>query len=493
MDKSPTEATTVDRAGDVRAFRVIWFGQLLAAIGSSLTGFVLGVWVYQSTGSATQFAIIFMASSLPGVFISPFAGAIADRFDRRWLMVVGNAAGGTVVGVLALLLWTDLLQIWHIYLTTTAVATFGVMHATAFYAVTPQLVPKDQLGRANGLLQITQAARIAAPLIAGMLLATIGLQGVILLDLAATGFAIVVLLMVPVAKRLTVAPGAGERSSFFRDLGYGWWYLRRRGSGLLWLVTVFAGFNFCYAMAGVLVQPLILSFSDEVTLGVLMFCGGSGFFVGSLVMSIWKGPRQRVRAILLILPVAGVVLALHGLRPSPWLIGVVAPLFLFTLPVLMAVSMALIQTKVESAAMGRVIAAVRMIGQSAMPVAYLLAGPLADRVAEPAMAPGGALADSVGRLIGTGNGRGIALLFCAVGLLLVLIAVIGASSARLRRLEVELPDADHQAPAGADTAESVTQSAPPASDDDDPAGAPEDSGPGPEPGISTPAATPTRK
>src|SRR5690606_23883175 len=146
---------------------------------------------------------------------------------------------------------------------------------------------------------------------------------------------------------------------------------------------VFAGFNFCYAMAGVLVQPLILSVSDEVTLGVLMFCGGAGFFVGSLVMSVWKGPRQRVRAILLILPVAGVVLALHGLAPSPWLIGVVAPLFLFTLPVLMTLSMVIVQTKVEAESMGRVIAAVRMIGQSEMPVAYLLAPLVVDRVVEP--------------------------------------------------------------------------------------------------------------
>jgi DHA3 family macrolide efflux protein-like MFS transporter len=438
-----TEAAAVETARNVRKFQMIWAGQLCSAIGSSLTGFVLGVWVFQTTGSATQFAIIFMASTLPGIIVAPFAGAVVDRYDRRALMVVSNAAGGVVIAVLALLLWTDLIQVWHIYLTAAAAAAFGALHMTAFYAVTPQLVPKQKLGKANGLLQVTQAARIAAPLVAGILLATIGLRGVILVDLAATGFAIVVLLLVRLRRELTAAPGGDQPRSFLSDLGYGWRYLRGR-SGLMALVLLFTGFNFCYAIAGVLVQPLILSFADEVTLGILMFCGGAGFFAGSILMSTWGGPKRRVRGILVILALGGVVLALHGLSPSPWLIAVVAPLFLVTLPILMGTSMALVQTKVEGEAMGRVIAAVRMAGQAAMPLAYVLAGPLADRVAEPALAPGGALADTAGALLGTGPGRGIALIFWVVGLLLILLALAGAASKRLRGLEAELPDADHR-------------------------------------------------
>lgn len=449
------DAADVDTRSNLRKFRMIWAGQLCAAIGSSLTGFVLGVWVFQTTGSATQFAIIFMASTLPGVIVAPFAGAIVDRFDRRVLMVVSNGAGGVVIAVLALLLWTDVIQVWHIYLTAAAAAAFGALHLTAFYAVTPRLVPKEKLGKANGLLQVTQAARIAAPLVAGVLLATIGLRGVILVDLATTVFAIVVLVSVRLSKNLTGAPGADRERSFLSDLGYGWSYLRQR-PGLLRLVALFTGFNFCYALAGVLVQPLILSFSDEVTLGVLMFCGGAGFFAGSVLMSAWGGPKRRVRGILLLLAGGGVVLALHGLSPSPWLIAVVAPLFLLTLPILMGTSMALVQTKVEGESMGRVIAAVRMAGQAAMPVAYLLAGPLADRVAEPAMAPGRPLAGSAGELIGTGPGRGIALLFWVAGLALLLLAAAGASSRRLRRLEEELPDADAR-PAAPASAPAETQ------------------------------------
>lgn len=458
-DTLPSES---DTRRNVLLFRAIWAGQLVAALGSSLTGFVLGVWVFQTTGSATQFAIIYMAATVPGVVVSPFAGAIVDRFDRRLLMVVSNGAGGVVISVLAALLWTDSIETWHVYLTTAAAAAFAALHLTSFYAITPKLVPRERLGRANGLLQITQAARIAAPLIAGVLLATVGLRGVILIDLAATVVAVVVLVSVRMPKHLTGPPGTDHHSSFTRDLGFGWRYLRGRRE-LAALVLVFAGFNFCYAVAGVLVQPLILSFSDEVTLGVLMFCGGAGFFAGSLVMSAWGGPRRRVRGVLLILAGGGVVLALHGLSPSPWLIGVVAPLFLFTLPILMGTTMAVVQSTVEDAAMGRVVAAVRMAGQAAMPVAYVLAGPLADRVAEPLMASGGPLAGTAGAVIGTGEGRGVALLFWVAGLLLLVLAAAGASSRTLRGLDAA-PVPERDGAAGATSADGSATDRPSADD-----------------------------
>jgi MFS transporter, DHA3 family, macrolide efflux protein len=427
--------------GSVSTFGLIWFGQLFSAVGNSLTGFVLGVWVFQTTGSATQFAIIFMAATLPAVLIAPVAGAIADRFDRRWVMVASNAAGGVVIAALAGLLWTDLMQIWHLYLTAGAAALCGTFHMTAFYAITPRLVPKQHLGRANGMLQVTQAARIAAPLLAGVLLATVGLRGVILIDLATTAFAVGILLSLRVSKHLTAPPGSPADRSFVRDLGFGWRYLTQRPH-LLRLVALFAGFNFCFAVGGVLVQPLILSFADEVTLGILMFCGGAGFFLGGVAMSAWGGPRRRVRGILWILAVGGVVLGLHGLAPSPWLIAVVAPLFLFALPIINGSTLALVQAKVPGEAMGRVIAAVRMAGHSTMPLAYLLAGPAVDYVAEPAMAPGTALGDSVGQIIGAGEGRGIALIFWIVGAAMVLLALVGATSRKLRNLETEVPDAD---------------------------------------------------
>lgn len=74
-----------------RSFLVIWFGQLVSLTGSGLTGFALGVWVYQRTGSVTQFALISLFTALPGIVFSPLAGALVDRWDRRWAMILSDA------------------------------------------------------------------------------------------------------------------------------------------------------------------------------------------------------------------------------------------------------------------------------------------------------------------------------------------------------------------------------------------------------------------
>ena len=219
----------------------------------------------------------------------------------------------------------------------------------------------------------------------------------------------------------------------------GWRHLRERRS-LLHLMILFGIYNFLFGIAGVLVQPLILSFSSAATLGVLMFAGGAGLFAGSLVMGAWGGPQRRTRAVLGGLAGAGVALTLHSLAPSPWLIGIVAPLFLFTLPIVNSSTMTLIQLKTDPAVLGRVLAVARVVGDAAVPIAYLLAGPLADAVAEPLLAPGGALAGTVGAVIGTGPGRGIALLFAVTGLAMVLLAAVAARRGSIRGAD-DLPDA----------------------------------------------------
>jgi hypothetical protein len=152
-------------------------------------------------------------------------------------------------------------------------------------------------------------------------------------------------------------------------------------------------------------------------------------------MGVWGGPKHRVRGILLFMLIGGVLLCLHGVAPSPLLIGFVAPTFLFTWPILNGSSYSILQTKVAAEIQGRVFALSHMITQSSRAVAALIAGPLADGVFEPLLKPNGALAGNVGRWIGTGPGRGIALLFIVLGLLEILTAVWGYLHPQLRHLE----------------------------------------------------------
>jgi MFS family permease len=219
----------------------------------------------------------------------------------------------------------------------------------------------------------------------------------------------------------------------------GWHELRARPA-LLVLALVLSVFNFTFGLAGVLIQPLILSFASPATLGVLMLAGGSGMFAGSLVMGAWGGPRRRMSGVSLFMVLGGMALVLHTIAPSALLIGIAAPLFLFTMPVVLGCARTIFQTKVEPSVLGRVSGTTHALGQAALPLAYLVAGPLAEHVAEPLLRPDGALASSIGLLTGTGPGRGIAALFLLSAVLLVVLAAVTAVHPTLRTVD-DLPDA----------------------------------------------------
>ena len=206
-----------------------------------------------------------------------------------------------------------------------------------------------------------------------------------------------------------------------------------------------------------LVQPLILSFSSVGSLGWLMMAGGSGMLAGSLVMGAWGGPKRRINGVLGFVILGGFAMFMHGLAPSPWLIAVMAPAFLFTIPFVGGSYTAILQGRVPPDVQGRVFATVRMLGSIATPAAYLLAGPLADGVFEPAMAPGGALAPVLGPWIGTGDGRGIAVMFMLSGLMLAAGAAASWGNTAIR--SVEHPGAMDAKPAPAPAAEPAAASA----------------------------------
>ena len=416
-------------------FAVIWAGQLVSVIGSALSAFVIGVWVYLDTGSVTQFVLIEFCAAVPGILLSPVAGVVADRWDRKRIMLVADLGAGLATAILLALVASDALTVWPIYLTTALSSACNAFHLVAYSALVPSLVPKKHLGRVNGLMQITQGVQIAAPLVAGALLGLVGLRGVLVIDLVSMAVAVTTLAVTRLPQAVVV-PGEETPTGFFAGLRY-----LRGKRGLVELVVVFCAFNFLFAVAGGLVQPLILSFSSPATLGVLMAAGGSGLFVGSLVMAAWGGPKRRIDGVYLGLVLGGIFLVLHSLYPSPWLIAVAAPCFLFTLPLVNTTAMTLVQTKVDPAVLGRVLGAVRMLATAATPIAFLLIGPLSDGVFEPLMADDGALAGSFGALIGTGDGRGIALIFLVVGVLMLAVAAYAWTRPRLRNIDVEIPDA----------------------------------------------------
>ena len=234
--------------------------------------------------------------------------------------------------------------------------------------------------------------------------------------------------------------GETRRASLLRDAAYGWSYITAR-PGLLSLLIFFAITNFLTGMVLVLGSPLILSFASVRVLGTILSIAGCGMLLGSLAMSTWGGPKRRVRSVLGFALLTGLCAIVSGSRPSAKLIAVSTFIYSCSLPIVLGSSQAIWQSKVAPEVQGRVFAVRRMIAWSTLPLAYLAAGPLADRVFTPLLVDGGPLSQTVGRVIGVGPGRGIGLLFIILGSLVMLTAVAGYAYPRLREMEDELPDA----------------------------------------------------
>ncbi|MFN8451441.1 MAG: MFS transporter [Anaerolineae bacterium] len=382
------------------------------------------------------------------MIFSPVAGALVDRWNRKLVMMLSDLGAGATTIVVLLLYVTGNLQIWHLYIAGAISGLFNTFQWPAYSAAISLMLPKEQYARANGLLGLAESVSgVFAPVFATALLAIIGITGVMLIDIATFVFAVGALLVIAVPQPKASASGAESRGSLWQESMYGFRYILRRPS-LLGLQLTFFSINLTSTFALTLVAPMLLARtgSDQAALATVQSVGAIGGVIGGLLLSTWGGPRRKVHGVLL-----GMIgISLFGqvvLGVGQSLVIWAAGMFLGSalLPILNGSNQAIWQAKVAPDVQGRVFAARRMIAQITAPVAMLLTGPLADRVFEPAMMPGGALAPIFGELVGVGAGAGMGLMFVIFGILGVLVGVCGYFVPAIRRAEDLLPD--HDAPA----------------------------------------------
>jgi DHA3 family macrolide efflux protein-like MFS transporter len=426
-------------AGDrlVKSFLLIWGAQTVSTIGTGLTGFALSVWIYQTTRSVTQFTLMMVLGTLPGLLLSPVLGVFVDRFDRRWTLIFCSLGSALRTSILMFLLATNRLEVWHLYFAALLRSLFDAVQLPASLSLISQMVPREQLGRANGLVQFSAtASHVVAPGLAGLLILRIGLSGILLVDVLTFVVAIAALAVAYFPQRASASPALGE--PFFQRVLFGWRYIRERPS-LLSLLSFFALLNFFVGSAFALVTPLVLSFESAPELGLTLSIGSLGALLGSVFISAWGGPRRRIYGILAFSPLLGLGYLLIGIRPSLALIVAGTACVYFSVPVVNSLSQAIWQQRVEPKVQGRVFATQRLAAQVSLPIAYLLAGPLADYLLVPLLLPEGPLAGTVGRILGVGPGRGIGLQFILMGLFLLLLVAGAWLHPRLRRVEADTP------------------------------------------------------
>ncbi|MDX1600134.1 MAG: MFS transporter [Anaerolineales bacterium] len=425
----------------MKAFGVIWAGQLVSLLGTGMTQFAVTIWAWQETGSATALSLVAVFNFAPTVLLSPVAGALVDRWNRKLTMMLSDLLAGTGTLGLLFILSAGELEIWHLYVAGLLAGAGQAFQWPAYSAAISTMMSKEQYGRANGMLSSAEAgSTIATPVLGAALLALVGIGGVFLIDVVTFSLAIVALLVVHVPQPAKVVDQEAKDLSLWSDSIFGFRYILARRS-LLGLQLVFTAINFVAPLSFVLLAPMVLARTgnNELVLGSVQSVLGVGGLFGGIAMSVWGGPKRRVHGVLLGMVASSLLgSTLIGLARDVtwWSVG--AFFAMFFIPIVNGSNQAIWQTKVAPALQGRVFAARRLIAQVTAPLAMFIAGPLADYVFEPLLATPGRLS----WLVGSGPGTGMALMFILAGVLGVLTGVAGYLIPEVRLVEDILPDHD---------------------------------------------------
>ncbi|ULO04702.1 amino acid adenylation domain-containing protein [Paenibacillus sp. 19GGS1-52] len=422
---------------NLKIFFTVIFGQLMSILGSGLTGIAIGVWVYSQTQSVADFAAISSASLIPGILVLPFAGAIVDRYDRRLVMLFSDLMMALPIAWLAVLMATHSLEVWHIYVSSAIGSVSRSFHRPAFMASIAQIIPKQYLGHANGIVQLAgSTSEMIAPLLGVALYSTIGMANIFILDVVSFFIAITTLLIVRFPNTLF----SRQEESFLKEVLMGWKFIVKR-PGLLYMIAFFFIGNILFGAASVLIQPLVLSFGTPADLAAVTMLGALGAVAGGLVMSLWGGTQKRAAGMVGFVILEGFFMIVTGLRANILMTAVGLFGLWFSVTLVNAHWQSLIQSKVGLQLQGRVLATNQMIAMSSMPIGYWLSGLLADSVFNKAMEKGGFLTPYLGPVLGVGTGRGIGLLMASVGALVLIWSVVGFRFKPLRNMEDDLEDA----------------------------------------------------
>ncbi|MDO3410486.1 MFS transporter [Saccharibacillus sp. CPCC 101409] len=416
-----------------KKFLIVWFGQLISTIGIGLTAFSLGVYAFEKTQMATSVAMITLFTFLPNILLRPIGGVLADRFDRRTMMIIGDlGAASGLIFILAIMLSGDI-QLWHIYVGVAISSVFSAMQAPAYKASATDLLTEDQFSKGSGLVQLAESSKLLiSPAIAAVLLRFATIETVMVINIST--YLVAILTVLAIRKSLHVNRNTSEQAHWTRDIAEGW-YTIKSNKGVLLLVSIISVITFYLGFLETLIGPMILSFSNSGTLGTFQSVSAIAMLISSLLIGIFTVTRKYSNMLVVGLIVSGIAFSMLGLSTNIYFIIFSGLLFLGALPFVNTSADVLVRKNIPNDKQGRVWGIIGILSQIGFVIAYAIAGFLADHVFNPLLMPDGALASTVGRVIGTGQGRGIGLLFIIAGLFVVLMAFVTRSMKSIKQLE----------------------------------------------------------
>lgn len=409
---------------EMRNFLFLWFGQTFSQLGSRMTSLALVIFSFTREGTAMSVALLSLSAYLPEILFTYLGGSVADRWNRKTLMLMSDLTAALGTLVILILYRMNALTTWHVYGVNLVVGMMNAFQAPAANAALSQIIPPKHYARASAMQSFSNALNtLAAPALAAAVVGFGGLEWVLAIDL--TTFAISSLLLLFAVQIPLLAPMQAQTARGGTREGFR--FLRHERPALLRLILFFAVVNLLASMSGNGLMPALVlarTGGDELAMGTVSSCIGLGALLGSVLTTLLPRPKKPLRVVFVCTAVSFLLCdLLWGLGRNVFIWAFAAAAGNFPLPMLNANLSTVIRMQIPPDRQGRVFAAQGTLQFCMIPLGYLLGGWLCDRVMEPLMRSGSAWARFFSTLVGTGAGSGIAVLFLLTGLIGGLISL----------------------------------------------------------------------
>ena len=421
----------------MKNFYKLWLGELISNIGSGMTAFALSVYVYEKTGSVSYVSLITLLSFMPSIVLSPIGGLLADRYDRRLLMIIGDLFSGLGLIYILWSIQAGEKSIVPIFIGITFSSIFTSLLEPSYRATLTDILEEENYAKASGLIQVAGSAKyLISPVIAGMILSVADIRVILLLDILTF---ITTCLMIFLVRKSMNSETQNYKKDSFKGLLEGL-FIIKENRGIYSLVIIMFFVCFFMGFIQILIRPMILALSSVKTAGIMESLCALGLLIGSLWIGIAGIKKNYSKILAVACFFCGIFMSMTGVNENLAIIGISTFLFFSTLPFMNSCADVLVRVSVPNELQGRVWGLISLITQMGTVVAYIISGIMADCIFEPMFNKNGILVENIGIIIGTGKGRGIGFMLILSGIGMLIMAIIIWKNREIREVSEKCVD-----------------------------------------------------
>ena len=421
----------------MKNFYKLWLGELISNIGSGMTAFALSVYVYKKTGSVSYVSLITLLSFMPSIVLSPIGGLLADRYDRRLLMIIGDLFSGLGLVYILWSIQAGATSIVPIFVGITFSSIFTSLLEPSYRATLTDILDEENYAKASGLIQAAGSAKyLISPVIAGMILSVADIRVILLLDILTF---ITTCLMIFLVRKSMNSEMQNYKKDSFKGLLEGL-FIIKENRGVYSLVIIMFFVCFFMGFIQILIRPMILALSSVKTAGIMESLCAVGLLIGSLWIGIAGIKKNYSKILAVACFFCGIFMSMTGVNENLNIIGISTFLFFSTLPFMNSCADVLVRVSIPNELQGRVWGLISLITQMGTVVAYIISGIMADYVFEPMFNKNGILVENIGIIIGTGKGRGIGFMLILSGIGMLIMAIVIWKNGEIREVSEKCVD-----------------------------------------------------